>query len=116
MAYASFKDFCVAANLCTADQFDDWRMGYTQNGSAEDGSAEDRNKKKNSVGSLFELVREKSAKSEKDFLSLIGQAFDWKPVDLSEVKPEPEARLKISSKIASSDQLKSRRKTVTFGL
>ncbi|MEE2715422.1 MAG: GspE/PulE family protein, partial [Verrucomicrobiota bacterium] len=120
MAYASFKDFCVAANLCTADQFDDWRVGYTQNGSAEDesaedgsaedgsaedGSAEDGNKKKNSVGSLFELVREKSEKSEKDFLSLIGQAFDWKPVDLSEVKPEPEARLKISSKVASQHKV-----------
>jgi len=120
MAYASFKDFCVAADLCTADQFDDWRMGYSQNGSAEDGSAEDGsaedgsaedgsaedgNKEKNSVGSLFELVREKSGKPETDFLSLIGQAFDWKPVDFSNLEPTKEALRKISSKVASQHKV-----------
>ncbi|MDG2214132.1 MAG: ATPase, T2SS/T4P/T4SS family, partial [Verrucomicrobiota bacterium] len=105
MAYASFKDFCVAADLCTADQFDDWRMGYSQNGSAEDGSAEDGNKEKSSVGSLFELVREKSGKPETDFLSLIGQAFDWKPVDFSNLEPTKEALRKISSKVASQHKV-----------
>ena len=99
MAYASFKDFCVAAKLTSADQFDKWRSDWdsarSKNGSAETGDAE-----KNPVGSFFECVREKSGKSEADFLSLVGQAFNWKVIDLSEEKPTTEARRKIPSKVA----------------
>ena len=99
MAYASFRDFCAAAELASADQFDKWRSDWdsarSQNGSAETGDAE-----KNPVGSFFECVREKSGKSEADFLSLVGQAFNWKVIDLSEEKPTTEARRKIPSKVA----------------
>ena len=77
MAYTSFKDFCVAAKLATAGQFDDWRKEYSQYGSAENGSAE-----KSPVDSFFECVREKSGKSEVDFLALVGHAFEWKTIDL----------------------------------
>ena len=96
MAYTSFKDFCVAAKLATAGQFDDWRKEYSQYGSAENGSAE-----KSPVDSFFECVREKSGKSEVDFLALVGHAFEWKTIDLLKLDPTKEALLKISSKVAS---------------
>ena len=87
MAYTSFKDFCIAANLATADQFDDWRKEYSSNGTAENES-------------FFESVREKSKKPEKEFLSLVGEAFDWEIIDLSEVAPEKKVLSRIPSKVA----------------
>ena len=88
MAYTSFKDFCIAANLATADQFDDWRREYYSNGIAENES-------------FFKSVREKSKKPEKEFLSLVGEAFDWEIIDLSEVAPEKKVLSRISSKVRS---------------
>ena len=39
--------------------------------------------------------------SEADYLKRVGEAFDWRSIDLAEVKPSVEARRKISSKVAS---------------
>ena len=104
MAYASFRDFCAAAELASADQFDKWRSDWDSarsgNGSAENGDTE-----KSPVGSLPEFICKQSGKPEADFLSLVGQAFDWETIDLSDVKPEPAARLKISSKVASQHKV-----------
>jgi type II secretory ATPase GspE/PulE/Tfp pilus assembly ATPase PilB-like protein len=90
MAYASFKDFCVAAQLTQAGQFDEWRTDWERERS-ENGL----------VDSLPEFFCKRSGKSEADFLSGIAKAFDWETIDLSEVKPSVEARRKISSKVAS---------------
>ena len=39
--------------------------------------------------------------SEADYLKRVSEAFDWRSIDLAEVKPSVEARRKISSKVAS---------------
>ena len=100
MAYTSFKDFCVRAKLAKADQFDEWRSDWDVTRSGN-GSDEAGNKEKGSVSSFFECVRERSEKSEADFLSLVGQAFDWETIELSKLEPTKEALFKISSKVAS---------------
>ena len=114
MAYASFRDFCAAAELASADQFDKWRSDWDSarsgNGSAEnvDGEnvdGENVDEGKSPVGSLPNFICKKSGKSETDFLSRVGEAFDWETIDLSNVKPETEARLKISSKVASQHKV-----------
>ena len=94
MAYASFKDFCVASKLAQGDQFDEWRSDWGRERS-ENGLAD----------SLPEFFCKRSGKSEADFLSLVGKAFDWETINLSEVKPETEARLKISSKVANDHKV-----------
>ena len=82
--------------MATADQFDGWRSEHSINGSPEG-----ENKENNPPVSFFQYVREKSGKPEAEFLSLVGQAFDWETIELSKLEPTKEALHKISSKVAS---------------
>ena len=90
MAYASFKQFCIAAHLAREDDWDalmaDWRRER-----AEDGL----------VDAFPVYLCRRNNISEIDYLKRVGEAFDWGSIDLSEVKPSVEARRKISSKVAS---------------
>ena len=90
MAYASFKQFCIAAHLAREDEWDalmaDWRRER-----AEDGLTD-----------AFPIyLCRRNGISEADYLKRVGEAFDWHSIDLAEVKPSVEARRKISSKVAS---------------
>ena len=89
MAYTSFRDFCVAAQLAKSDQFDQWQSDWRAE-RADDGE----------VGTLPEFLCKRSGKTEDDFLSRVAEAYDWQRVDLADVKLTAEARRRISSKIA----------------
>ena len=90
MAYTSFRDFCVAAQLAEPDQFDQWQSDWR---AERAGDAE--------AGTLPEFLCKRSGKTEADFLSRVAEAYDWQRVELNDVKPSAEARRRISSKIAS---------------
>jgi len=94
MAYTSFKDFCVAAQLAEPDQFDqlqsDWRAERAGDGE---------------VGTLPEFLCKRSGKTEADFLARVAEAYDWQRIGLGDVKPTAEARRRISSKIASQHRI-----------
>ena len=94
MAYTSFKDFCVASKLAQAGQIDEWRTDW------------ERERSENGLVDSFPVfISRRSGKSEADLLSLVGKAFDWNIINLSEVKPTTEARRKISSKVASQHKV-----------
>ncbi len=94
MAYTSFKDFCVASKLAQADQIDEWRTDW------------ERERSENGLVDSFPVfISRRSGKSEADLLALVGKAFDWNIINLSEVKPTTEARRKISSKVASQHKV-----------
>ncbi len=94
MAYTSFRDFCVAAQLAPPDQFDQWQADWRSQ-RAEAGLQD----------TLPEFLLKRSGKSESDFLSSVAEAYDWERVDLADVKPTAEARRRISSKIASQHRV-----------
>ena len=94
MAYVSFKDFCVATNLASADQFDqmqaDWRRERAETGLDE---------------SFPQFLCKRNSRSEAEFLGNVAQAFDWERIELANVKPTPEAHRRISSKIAAQHRV-----------
>ena len=94
MAYTSFRDFCVAAQLAEPDQFDQWQTDWRAE-RAEGGE----------VGALPEFLCKRSGKTEDDFLASVAEAYDWQRIELGEVKPTAEARRRISSKIASQHRV-----------
>jgi type II secretory ATPase GspE/PulE/Tfp pilus assembly ATPase PilB-like protein len=94
MAYTSFKDFCVAAQLAEPDQFDQWQSDWRAE-RAGDGE----------VVALPGFLCQRSGKTEADFLARVAEAFDWQRIDLGDVKPTAEARRRISSKIASQHRV-----------
>ena len=94
MAYTSFRDFCVAAQLAEPDQFDQWQSDWR---AERDGVGE--------VGALPGFLCQRSGKTEAEFLSLVAEAFDWQRIDLGDVKPTAEPRRRISSKIASQHRV-----------
>jgi type II secretory ATPase GspE/PulE/Tfp pilus assembly ATPase PilB-like protein len=94
MAYTSFRDFCVAAQLAEPDQFDQWQSDWR---AERDGDGE--------AGTLPGFLCQRSGKTEADFLSRVAEAFDWQRIDLGDVKPTAEARRRISSKIASQHRV-----------
>lgn len=94
MAYTSFRDFCVAAQLAEPDQFDQWQSDWR---AERDGVGE--------VGALPGFLCQRSGKTEAEFLSRVAEAFDWQRIDLGDVKPTAEARRRISSKIASQHRV-----------
>ena len=94
MAYTSFRDFCVAAQLAEADQFDQWRSDWCVERAGDGGG-----------GTLPEFLCKRSGKTEGEFLSRVAEAYDWQRIDLGDVKPTTEARRRISSKIASQHRV-----------
>lgn len=94
MAYVSFKDFCVATNLASADQFDqmqaNWRRERVEAGLDE---------------SFPEYLSKRNSRTESEFLSNVAKAFDWERIELAGVKPTPEAHRRISSKIAAQHRV-----------
>jgi len=94
MAYTSFRDFCVAAQLAEADQYDQWRSDWC---AERAGGAE--------VGTLPEFLCKRSGKTEDDFLLRVAEAYDWQRIGLSDTEPTKEALLRISSKIASQHRV-----------
>jgi len=94
MAYTSFRDFCVAAQLAESNQFDQWQSDWRAE-RVEEGA----------VSTLPEFLCKRSGKSEIDFLSRVAEAFDWQRIELGNVKPTAEARRRISSKIASQHRV-----------
>ena len=94
MAYTSFKDFCVAAQLAGEDQFDEWQSDWRRKRAETDLDE-----------SLPMFLCKRSGKSESDFLECVSEAYDWERIQLSEVKPTAEARRRISSKVASQHRV-----------
>ena len=94
MAYTSFRDFCVAAQLAEADQFDQWRSDWCAE-RAGDGE----------VGTLPEFLCKRSGKTEDDFLLRVAEAYDWQRIQLSGVIPTKPALLRISSKVANEHRV-----------
>ena len=64
MAYTSFRDFCVAAQLAEPDQFDQWQSDWR---AERDGVGE--------VGALPGFLCQRSGKTEAEFLSRRGRSF-----------------------------------------
>jgi type II secretion system protein E len=94
MAYTSFRDFCVSAQLAEPAQYDvwqsDWRRERDENGLTD---------------SLPEFLCKRGGKSEDFFLECVSQGYDWERIELNNVKPSSEARRKISSKVASQHRV-----------
>jgi len=94
MAYTSFRDFCVSAQLAGPEQFDAWQSDWRRE-RTEDGLTD----------SLPEFLCKRGGKSEDHFLDCVAEGYDWERIDLSNVKPSGEARRKISSKVASQHRV-----------
>ena len=94
MAYTSFRDFCVSARLAEPEQFDAWQSDWRA-ARAEDGLTD----------TLPEFLCKRGGKSEDYFLECVSKGYDWKRIELNNVKPSGEARRKISSKVASQHRV-----------
>ena len=94
MAYTSFRDFCVSAQLAPPDQFDQWQSEWRA--AREGGSLAD---------SLPEFLCKRGGKTEEYFLKCVAEGYGWERIELANVKPTGEARRKISSKIASQHRV-----------
>jgi type II secretion system protein E len=88
MAIGSIKTLLEKQNVATSRQFEDWIKAWRL---AVEGGAQET--------LLAFIAREKGA-TEEAFLQELARALDWPFIDLAKTEVSPEARKKISTKIA----------------
>lgn len=88
MAFRSIKSVLADAALATPDQFEEWRKAWRI--ASENGSQE---------GLLAFFCRE-AGMSQDIFLQKLAQALGWPFVELKKLEVPPEARARISTKVA----------------
>lgn len=88
MAFTSIKSILAQAALASPDQFDAWGKAWRV--AVENGSQE----------SLLAFMCREGGLSEEQFLQKLGQALNWPYLDLPRLTVGPEAREKISTKVA----------------
>jgi len=88
MAFSSIKDLVASVADAPASQFDDWRKAWRA--SAENGSAEP----------LLTFIARERGVAEDVFMQRLAKSLGWPYVDLHKLIVPPEARNKISTKVA----------------
>jgi hypothetical protein len=88
MPLESLKNILAQASLAKADQFSSWIKAWRI---AHDGGSEE---------SLFEFLSRETGLSENDFLKKLAAALNWPLLDLPALEIPPEARERISTKVA----------------
>src|SRR6266566_352607 len=88
MPFISVKDVFAQGGLATTGQFDEWSAAWRV--AAENGSQE----------RILAFFSRERGLSEEVFLQQLAHAFGWPFVDLPQLPVSPEARLKISTKVA----------------
>jgi type II secretion system protein E len=88
MAYVSLKDFLARAGLATGSQFEEWSKAWRV--AADSGSQEP----------LLSFVCRERGLAEDVFLQTLGKNLDWPFLELAKTAVPPEARNKISTKVA----------------
>jgi type II secretion system protein E len=88
MPFISVKDIFAQGGLASHDQFDEWSRAWRV--AAESGSQE----------RILAFFSRERGLSEEVFLRQLAHAFGWPYVDLPKLSVTPEARLKISTKVA----------------
>ena len=88
MAFTSIKNILAHAALASPDQFDAWGKAWRV--AVENGSQE----------SLLAFMCREGGVSEEQFLQRLAQALEWPYLDLPRLTVAPEAREKISTKVA----------------
>src|SRR5438552_5331075 len=88
MPFISVKDIFAQGGLASHDQFDEWSRAWRV--AAENGSQE----------RILAFFSRERGLSEQVFLQQLAHAFGWPFVDLPQLPVAPEARQKISTKVA----------------
>src|SRR5580692_2349383 len=88
MAIVSIKTLLDKNNLATPRQFDDWNKAWRV--ALEGGSQE----------TLLSFIAREKGNTEDVFLQELAKALGWPYVELSKTEVSPEARKKISTKVA----------------
>src|SRR5438046_4793709 len=88
MPFISVKDIFAQGGLASHDQFDEWSRAWRV--AAESGSQE----------RILAFFSRERGLSEEVFLRQLAHAFGWPFVDLPKLSVSPEARQKISTKVA----------------
>src|SRR5213592_2929206 len=88
MAFVSLKDFVARMGLATPEQFDEWSKTWRV--AVESGSQE----------SLLAFICRERGLPEDQFLQQLAQALNWPFLDLPKLNVPPEARNRISTKVA----------------
>src|SRR6059036_1398416 len=88
MPFISVKDIFAQGGLASPDQFDEWSRAWRV--AAESGSQE----------RILAFFSRERGLSEEVFLRQLAHAFGWPYVDLPKLSVSPEARQKISTKVA----------------
>src|SRR6266571_2146007 len=88
MPFISVKDIFAQGGLASHDQFDEWSQAWRV--AAESGSQE----------RILAFFSRERGLSEEVFLRQLAHAFGWPYVDLPKLSVSPEARQKISTKVA----------------
>jgi type II secretion system protein E len=88
MAIASIKTLLDRSNLATPRQFDDWNKAWRT--AVEGGSQE----------TLLSFIAREKGNTEDAFLQELAKALGWPYIELSKTEVSPEARKKISTKVA----------------
>src|SRR5881409_2411776 len=88
MPFLSVKDIFAQGGLASHDQFDEWSRAWRV--AAESGSQE----------RILAFFSRERGLSEELFLRQLAHAFGWPYVDLPKLSVSPEARQKISTKVA----------------
>ena len=88
MPFISVKDIFAQGGLASHDQFDEWSKAWRV--AAESGSQE----------RILAFFSRERGLSEEVFLRQLAHAFGWPYVDLPKLSVSPEARQKISTKVA----------------
>src|SRR5258708_17183468 len=88
MAFISLKEFLTRLGIGTAEQFDEWSNGWKV--AVAGGSQE----------SLLGFICRERGMSEDSFLQKLAQALNWPYLELAKLKVPPEARSRVSTKVA----------------
>ena len=88
MAFASIKGLLAKHNLATPQQFEDWNKAWRL--AVEGGSPE----------TLLGFVARERGTTEETFLQDLAKALNWPFVDIAKTEVPPEARKRISTKVA----------------
>jgi type II secretion system protein E len=88
MAIVSIKTLLDRHNLATPRQFDDWNKAWRV---AQEGGSQE---------TLLSFIAREKGNTEDAFLQELAKALGWPYVELSKTEVSPEARKKISTKVA----------------
>jgi type II secretion system protein E len=88
MALISLRDFLAGLSIATPQQFDEWSKAWRV--AADNGSQE----------SLLAFICRERGLAEDVFLQKLAQALNWPFLDLPKLSVPPEARNRISTKVA----------------